>query len=64
MRQIFSYLSKLGETTNLNDFFLVTSSISKGLVDFCKFDNFRRIFCDNSAKNYRSDLPKGGKDAD
>ena len=38
-------------------------SISKGLVDFCKFDNFRRFFRNNSAKNYRSDLPMSGKDA-
>ena len=33
------------------------------MVDFCKFDNFRGFFCDNSSKNYHSDLPKGGKDA-
>ena len=33
------------------------------MVDFCKFDNFRRFFRDNSAKIYRSDLPKSGKDA-
>ena len=32
------------------------------MVDFCKFDNFRRFFCNNSAKNYHSNLPKRGKD--
>ena len=32
-------------------------------MDFRKFDNFRRFFRNNSAKNFRSDLPKRGKDA-
>ena len=62
MRQIFSCLSKLRGTTNLIG--KVRVSISKGLVDFCKFDNFRRFFRNNSAKNYRSELLKGEKDAD
>ena len=38
-------------------------SISKGLVDFYKFDNFRQFFRKTSAKNYRSDLPMSGKNA-
>ena len=33
------------------------------MADFCKFDNFRRFFSNNSAKNYRNDLPMSGKDA-
>ena len=37
-------------------------SISKGLVDFCKFDNFRRFFRNNSTKNCRSEISKDGKD--
>ena len=41
----------------------MTLSIYKGLLDFCKFVNFRRFFRGNSVKNYRSDLPKDGKDA-
>ena len=63
MRQTFSCLSELGGTTNLiRLLFCHEVSISKGLVDFCKFDNLRRFFRDNSAKDYRRDLPKGGKD--
>ena len=37
--------------------------MSKGLVDFFKFNNFRSFFRDNSAKNYGIDLPMGEKDA-
>ena len=33
------------------------------MVYFCKFDYFREFFRYNSAKNYCSDLPMGGKDA-
>ena len=42
---------------------MVTLSISEGLVDFCKFDNFRRFSRNNSGKIYRSDLPMSEKDA-
>ena len=63
MRQTFSCLSKLGGATNLIRFLFGQVSISKGLVDFCKFDIFRRFFRNNSAKNYRSDLPMSRKDA-
>ena len=33
------------------------------MADFCKFDNFRRFFRHNLAKNCCSDLLKSGKDA-
>ena len=33
------------------------------MVEFRKFDNFRRFFRNNSAKNCRSELSKDGKDA-
>ena len=33
------------------------------MVDFCKFEYFRWLSCDNSGKNYRSDLPMSEKDA-
>ena len=49
MRQTFSCLSKLGGTTNL-----------LRLINLTILDSF---FRDNSAKNYRSDLSKGAKDA-
>ena len=62
MRQTFSCLSKLGGPTNLTRF-LFGHGIYKGLVDFCKFDNFRRFFPNNSAKNCRSEFSKDGKDA-
>ena len=38
-------------------------SISKGLVNFYKFDNFRRFFRNNSSENVRSEISKDVKDA-
>ena len=67
MRQTFSCLSKLGGTTNLIRFLFgqvsISVSISEGLVDFRKFDNFTRLFRNNSAKNCCSELSKDGEDA-
>ena len=57
------FLLRLGDTTISIRSSLVVLSIIKGLVDFRKFDNFRHFFRNNSANNYRSDVPMNGKDA-
>ena len=64
MRQTFSFLSTLGGTTNFNTVPLWPSlgSIFNGLANFRKFDNFSRFFRDTLAENYRSKLPRDGRD--
>ena len=63
MREKFSYLSKLGGTTNFNTvpLWLSLVSILNGLANFRKFDNFSWFLRDSSTKNFAADFRKMDK---